>query len=190
MTPALSFSELWKVRAILERPNEVNQTIRPLWRNLNKKEKQMLRPGEMRGATISTNPRLKVGDIVKLYYKQRSTPKDSWFFICCGTIKRPSIPYCLNCLEPDFFTKHFATIKITEVFEIQLTENGIGSSHDIIDHALELNEKTGKTTTKGVNDFAKRDGFESFDDLLNWFHKKHNLSIPKRFMVVRWEKLC
>ena len=165
--PALSFSDVKFVRDILK--GRKTQTIRPL--------------GIETGWTTSQiykKPYLKKGDVVKFYFKQRSTPKDSWFCLKCGTQSfdgRGIGHYCPNekcdVLDgPEQFPKHFATVKITEVFEIDMY----------------YDEGVGGYISPDYN-FANRDGFKNLGDVLIWFHKKYDLSEGRRFVVYRWRKL-
>ena len=75
--PALSFSEFWKVKAILERPQEVNQTIRPLFtkeefkvfeemqmKNKNKPQPEKYLNEQIIKAFKWREPRLKIGDML------------------------------------------------------------------------------------------------------------------------------
>ena len=39
---------------------------------------------------------------------------------------------------------------------------------------------------KNYDEFARRDGFKDLEELINWFDKHYDLSIPKIFAVYRW----
>lgn len=231
MSPAISFSSVEFVRAILE--GRKTQTIRPLWKfvtgktiqemfnklkrhqnygdivenihnyhgysedGLFKKDRQWSnRYGfipKMPTAYVIKKPRLKIGDETISYFKQRSTPKDSLFCWYCGmqVWEIEGNKWSHACIHKEYsdqrkFPKHFTTVKITEVFEIEMGKNTIGffrRNNEIMD--LCFIDGFGKNR---IEELAKRDGFTSAKEMFNWFNKNYDLSTPKRFMVARWGK--
>lgn len=177
--PALSFSSVDFVKKILE--GKKTQTMRPLFKEGQK-------------------PRLKVGDKVKFYYKMMAGhPKDSWFCKKTGKITEPMVVCGEGCCVERFcddhkptyladgckcFPKMFATVEITEVVEIEMIKDPFDSRNDgIIDHGYKV------CLCDRFEDFARMDGFNSVDDMFEWFHKKYDLFKNRRFVVYRW-KLC
>jgi hypothetical protein len=199
--PALSFSEVRFVRAILE--GRKTQSIRPLFCNLC--PKKIIKNGVHWGTEVTYKhgkhkPRLKKGDIVKCYFKQRSTPKDSWFCLECGKIAELEELENLDetWICPDHkliggaFPKHFATVKITDVFEIEMGKKkviiyGTGEKVEYWDwNRTDLYNCYVKFSDKYIN-FPKKDGFKDAKEMFNWFHKKHDLSEPRKFAVYKFE---
>ena len=133
-------------------------------------------------------PRFKVGEEVQLMWKQRS----KWIKFCkvCGshiTGYRGVALWCSNkqCVtyekELKMFHKLLGKVKITEVFEIEMkSTNGFGT----ILHKKE--DGWYAWFPNLINNLAKRDGFESAEELFRWFDKQYNLSSPKQFYVYRW----
>lgn len=205
----ISFSEVRFVRAILE--GKKTQTIRPLFGKSNKKWTETFTPSpflEMMDdmkikQPIIKKPRFKVGESAKLMFKQRSTPKDSWFCLKCGDSIAAGIDvdgkpagqiWCINCNrsreQNEIFPKHFATASIESVFEIEMwkldddyVSVALGGSIRMVYN----NQPENNLNPTELEKLAKRDGFNSAKEMFNWFHKKYNLSkSPKRFAVYRW----
>jgi len=210
----ISFGDVKFVRAILE--GSKTQTIRLLgWKN-NKDFKTEV-TNKMWKDTWSISqkkPIHKVGDQIKLVYKQRVLKKDAGFCKKCGQVflelpwkgknweinGRINIDPCPQCKTvSEILPKHFATAEITDVFEIEMFNDpeagfkiGEGQWNSYI-HIL----KNGKTIThKGfgetietgfMQDLAKRDGFKSTEEMFQWFDKRYDLSTSKRFAVYRFE---
>lgn len=183
--PALSFSAVEIFPALLS--HKKTQTIRPLWRKITPKEhplgKSML--GDYQIWTIK--PRLKVGDIVTLYWKQRS--KYKWFCRICGK----GTPECIltNCCDADIFPKLPGKVKITEVFEIEMGKQTIADFSWWIKDLRnnEYHQWTPQGYVKSLEPFYKKDGFKSAEDMFNWFDKHYDLSQPKRFAIYCWKWL-
>ncbi len=223
----ISFSEPRFVRAILE--GKKTQTIRPLFREKLIEDHKVMEgfsiggaepktTGKMMKVLLNKEPRFKVGEKAKLMFKQRSTPKDSWFCLDCGSIlevKRPltkdsvGVPiikreywYCKNHGErnphTNVFPKHFATVRINDVFEIEMGETrkgkylGFVHKEDALKHAKSLFRMNNTYCYNGImTEFAIADGFIQHNNqspwaMLEWFHKQYNLDQPKRFAVYGW----
>jgi len=77
-----------------------------------------------------------------------------------------------------FFNKTLGTAKITEVFKItmMIDEN---NRHFI------CVEEGGESQDTIV--LAKRDGFDSVEEMMDWLDKKYRLDTWKEFWVYRWE---
>lgn len=193
--PAISFSSVEFVRAILE--GRKTQTLRPLWRMEGDLSTFPDEP-----YMVIKKPRLKVGQLVKCYYKQRSTPKDSWFHKSDGSIVQfinKTYSNIVSILDPEitntmgYFPKHFATVKITEVFEIDIEER----YHELV--FLHPNTGWEMIVMSEKENFAKQDGFQRTSNLYPqdtalramtlWFIQKYNLEQPKKFVAYRWGNL-
>lgn len=168
----ISFSESWMVKAILE--GRKTQTIRPLFcKSASDFDSETMMCFGSTGLMLHKNPhkiRLQKGDKVKLIFRQRSTPKDSWFCMTCGWMmeSKPEDDYCVACDHPrKWFPKHFATTEITDAFKVTLSAN-------IASYA----------------DYWEADGFNSALEMSAWFLKKYkNPMDSKPFVVYRWRLL-
>jgi len=179
----LSFSAVEILPALLNKTKD--QNVRPLFCNeipCTSFHKYLLR--------------FKVGEKVKLMWKQRS--KYDIFCKRCG--RYWGNPDCVDfqawcevgavvwkpiSSEKLHFPKLLGTGTITEVFEIIMyklkdgkfritdlrAEGGIDCSDD---HSF-------------VKKFSFRDGFEINTDMFKWFDKAYDLSTPKMFVVYRWK---
>lgn len=177
--PALSFSVVEILPALLDKTK--TQTIRPLW-----KKGETTDYGEK--TYIAFAPRLKVGDIVTLYWKQRSSPKGSFFCSKCGTRLRTdkfseAVKDMYHCEGSFPFEKIIGKGKLTEVFEIKMWSGN--------DAPLVSGYKL-----KDTYELARRDGFKpgkegKYGDFYDYFcSKKYGwLETPKRFAVYRWKWL-
>lgn len=221
--PSLSFSEVLFVRSILE--GKKTQTIRPLWRRAkvarnidikgvfidNFDEKTGLGKAHMDAVAdiefedFPTEPRLKVGDEVKFYFKQRTLPKDAWFCTKCGEITQehgltPSGERVGCAAEGKYHwkpvPKHFATVTITLVEEIGLSKKESKFIPkfllDLSGKLLEEFEENKKRLEfddvfRSFDIFAQKDGFEGYDELTLWFDKHYDLSQARRFAVYRFK---
>lgn len=163
----LSFSAVEVLPALLNRTK--TQTIRPLfcencWQgNIPPFEDVMSKcPPDWH------KTHFKVGEKVKLYWKQRSIYK--WFSIFDGS---PLIDD--KGLEPErtlFFPKLLGEAEITEVFEMWMGKS----------YSIKIDE---------YKDLAKRDGFSSWEDMQRWFEMRYFFMSPsdKKFAVYRWKGL-
>lgn len=202
--PAMSFSCKPDDKIYLEQvlPALLNrtktQTIRPLFRDVMRIAD--LCPGtaeQMLGSKYPNRfkkPRFKVGDLVKNYWKQRTSPKGSWFCIECGDHKLSSENFCGNC--DDFvkvFPKLLGEVEITEVFKIEMGKKERGIYFIYSEKELAVNSiwnnflKTHQPNW--IKKLSKKDGFKSAEDMFTWFDKRDNLSIPKPYEVRRWRWL-
>jgi len=195
----ISFSEVRFTRDILL--GKKTQTIRPLWKGFRLPLGGMTSKEDVE--LILKKPIHKVGDKVKLVYKQRGYPSDMWFCGTCGktkysgelqpdgTIKIKSFHVECNCGTREDFPKHFATAEITDVFEIEMENAGTTILREKIIPIQQIRvlHKT-EPIYKFDNFpdlFAKADGFKNFEDMFQWFDKAYDLSQPKRFAVYRWK---
>lgn len=197
MSPAISFSEHWMVDKILRELK--NQTIRPLGKQLVHMVDELIKDRKpTRYVGTYKEPRLKVGDLVKLYYKQRSTPNNSRFCTMCGNLTIPITgpPWmrfiCGRHGESKTFPKLFANVVIKEVFEIIMGMKKVGKQTQRWATNLDKNYNF----TPGVffvDELSEKDGFEKTEEstavtkMFNWFNKHYDLSAPKRFAVYRWK---
>ena len=184
----INFSCIEVLPALLDRTKL--STIRPAWKELYvhkltdllknaKKAKPVLYIGQGKKP-----PRYKVGEEVKIYWKQRS--KSNYFCSECGgviiefcdksLIKRRG---CKNLCGKTPFPKLLGTAKITEVFKIEMDKG-------------ECFQETGLHCVEGYTgnqckELAKRDGFDSVKDMVKTLEKMYDLSSPKTFWVYRWK---
>lgn len=186
--PALSFSAMEILPALLS--HKKTQTMRPLFKKVKipigcEKGK----PIKFRDGFVYRKPRLKVGDIVTLYWKQRS--KGLRFCSKCGeaTIYKGEREPGLKCLGAKEFPKLLGKVKITEVFEIEMVRTGkleweiSGGDHYATYNA---NSNDGMDC-EWISKLAKKDGFSHCYKMFKWFDKAYDLSTPKRFAVYRWK---
>lgn len=206
----ISFSALEILPALLDKSK--TQTIRPVilkkkplpsatWitdADLSKKEYNS------EDCFIKTPSRFKVGEKVKFYWKQRSKLLYKW---CCAKCGGPiththefgigwSSMECEKCSiifngknkEYCVFFRIFGTGTITEVFEIEMSKNKIEVTKG--NALIYTTEKlVGKIPPVYLmtDVIAKEDGFNSAEDMFEWFDKQYDLSTPKRFYVYRWK---
>jgi hypothetical protein len=171
---AMSFSAVEVLPAILD--HSKTQTIRPDWFVC-----------KMCGVVEGQCPHrqklsyYKVGDIIQLLWKQRASPTDSWFCKKCGGIvDNQSLVCCAdeNVHPVGNFSKILGTVKITEVFQIEMWET------------LSLFGITPNTVNQ--YELFKRDGFKSTEEGQRYFSYNYGLRKgggPFRFEVRRWEWL-
>jgi len=125
--------------------------------------------------------RFKIGDKVKMLWKQRS--KYKWVCKKCGSpiVDFPYVCSNDNCddtqgsynLEKIAFPKLLGTGTITKVFQIEMGRNYI------IMNGVWL-------SIYDCEQIAKLDGFKTVDDFFHYFNKHYDLSTLKRFAVYRW----
>jgi hypothetical protein len=141
----------------------------------------------------------KVGDVIQLLWKQRTSPKDSWFCSKCGqqitgytnrTLQDPPINswvgethFIDRIMKPcgctsTQFPKIIGKVKITEVFQIEMWET--------------LSLFGVEPNTINQYELFKRDGFKSTEEGQRYFSYNYGLRKgggPFRFEVRRWEWL-
>ena len=166
-------------------PKQIDiQTIRPAWIETNKIMKPSLAKDSIDklhnkfGIPLKP-PRFKVGEQVRLFWKQRS--KYKWFRKIDGSGWGGN---------PDsrLFNKHLGAAEITEVFKIEMgimefDDSKIGPHNEYYirdDKVLWFSAK--------ISDLAKRDGFKSAEDFFQYFDSNYDLSSPKPFYVYRGKK--
>lgn len=159
---------------------------------------------------VSKSPYLKVKEEVKLYWKQRT--KFKWFCRDCGNgidgyvtkylgidvfrtnrlhecIKRNQVKNFLDLVFKDnsVFSKILGTVIITEVFKIEMNRR---KESTIPQDKYELYWMDGDIKCKwpwgDIEDLAKRDGFDSAEEMFKVFDDMYDLSVPKKFYVYRW----
>ena len=154
---------------------------------LNKEKQQTIRSAfKIIDGKITPKPaRFKIGDKVKMLWKQRS-PYNEFCKVCGNPIKKAEgqAIYCdtENCPEfgraTETFNKILGTGTITALFEMEMEfdlifQKKVGFGYAYWQKSL-------------IEDLAKRDGFNSTKDFFNWFHNYYNLDQPKPFRVIRW----
>ena len=120
----------------------------------------------------------KVGDIVSFIWNRDSL----WDWFCKKTgrairgINHPRNDSFLN-----WFNKNLGKVKITEVFEVEITKEHINPLSP---------EPFGRYLTKReANNFAKKDGFKSVISFFKYFNDNYDLSQPRKFWVYRYDWL-
>jgi len=187
----LSFSNVRFVRAILE--GRKTQTIRPLFRKIipDSKVTYSNAPKIAEEIILGKKPIHKVGDKVKLVYKQRVLKKDDMFCPCCGMVldKYYNIKIDGDLShghgKTECLPKHFATAKIIDVFEILMEYVPLHTGGSFC-YKIEGNNHI-QFESNDKNLLAEKDGFDSAEDMFRWFDKKYCLLEPKRFAVYRFE---
>ena len=177
---------------------------------LNHKKVQTIRP------LTDSKPRLKVGDICKIYWKQRTSPKgsifcrengliiDNWDVVCgdgccsegwCKEHYPKKIEYLQSgCSQ---FPKLMGEVKITNISIIEfLREDLGGNKYSITARSVKTTNPLSDniiwvkdTNPMNLPGLAERDGFKSAQDMFKWFDNKYDLSQPKRFVAYRWKWL-
>ena len=123
-------------------------------------------------------PKFKVGDKVDIVWDEKSKYTD--FYKDNG--KRSSFGEHTANNETLTFNKNLGTVKITEVFKIEMR---ITNGFNIIDW---VDTKSPKFSKRCV-ELPQRDGFKNSQDMFKWFDKKYELDKPKEFWVYRWKWL-
>jgi hypothetical protein len=208
MTKVLSFSALEVLPALLDHTKV--QTIRPAWKKYYVKTSKLKSAIKIpiitmggKQATIETKPRFAVGETVSIQWHQRTSPKGAEFCKVCGTkaidgrgigLYCPN-KYCdnLDGVRDGFFPKILGTVKITDVFQIEMSKRTyfFGNSWETygikcgdVDYELNLSGPV-----KFLEDLANSDGFEDSVEMFGWFDKHYDLSTPKMFWVYRFKWL-
>ena len=137
---------------------------------------------------IYKKPCRKVGEQVQIMWKQRSSPKGSWFCSKCGkqiecykSKDMTKFSYLFKCEHSKYrqmFPKILGTVEITEVFETWIED--VGREFLI----TQINPQRNRCLDN--KEIALKDGFRSAEDMFSWFNKEYDLSQPRRFAVYRW----
>lgn len=156
--PALSFTAEEVLPKLLSR--EKVQTIRPI----NKR-------------------RLKIGDIVTLYWRQRHSSqtfcRKCYMAVPVGRYNGK----CLNCGHTDFFSKKLGRVMLTDVFEIEMIKETQG-----IYGSATMWRIIGKMfwNSDYIDDLANKDGFKSSNDMFKYFDNMYQIKDTMKFIVYRW----
>jgi hypothetical protein len=167
---AISFSAVEILPALLD--HSKTQTIRPAWKEC-----------KMCGVYLDQCPhgrvtsQFKIGDLVQLMWKQRTSPKDSYFCTTCGSIVKGGY-YTCSCKFDIYrpFPKILGTVKLTEIFTIEMWK---GNDVPLVSGY----------TLKESEELAKRDGFKIYKEFFEYFAGRRYdwLEKPKTFEVRRWD---
>jgi len=185
----LNFTCKEKLQFLLKK--ECTQTIRKAWEDHCSKKGKCSNKNVRRKGIIYQHkckpPKFKIGDEAELFWNKDSEFK--WFCKLCGKPVEKTKGYFI-CRSKHLrrrgteeinshFLKNLGKIKITEVFEIEMSKDKIIS--------YELNSNVPILLDRSVrDDFAKLDGFKSAKNMFAYFDKNYNLSSPKKFHVYRW----
>ena len=206
--PALSFSAMEILQALLN--HRKNQTIRLLTKETE--QVKIIGKKPIRIEPFNANyrqPRLKVGDIVTLYWKQRSPFQRfcakcglgmalsqslnsdvlRWRHCHCGMKREDGINTQTES-EIKTFPKLLGKVKVTEVFEIEMgmdMDNWPSQNLRPVGWVKPIDNNKRKKLF--LEELTKKDGFKTSTDMFNWFDKAYDLSTPKRFAVYRWKWL-
>jgi len=174
----LNFSAIEILPSLLNKSKQ--QTIRPAWKEYK----------DNKGVEFLKPPRFKVGEVVKLVWNQRS--KYKWFwrgYICMGKSMLGEEVEQTQKILPHHrkwhFNKLLGTAEITEVFKIEMDRFKLKMPHpsSFFEYKVDDWSRFGQAS----NYLAKRDGFNSAEELFTYFDKKYNLSQAKEFWVYRWK---
>ena len=184
----ISFSAVEILPKLLSK--EKTQTIRPLFCNLTYCHENVSESSKHH----SHKPRFKVGEKVRLYWKMRS--KHKIFCSKCGNhLSKPEEGHYYECgKDRIFFDKILGEVEITEVRELKLSKtNGrFGINISAENDTLGTEEWGYGDKNEDICDaeeLAKLDGFNSYEEMCQWFDKKYDLQTPKKFIVYRWRWL-
>ncbi len=192
----LNFSVLEILPALLDKSK--TQIIRKSWKEWNLQDCMISENG-----VIPLEPRFKVGEEVKILWKNKS--KFEWFCRYCGgginakikTLygekvfetsglhtcgKKPEIDinvvaeHFINKVpfQSDVFNKHLGNVKITEVFKIEVKYDK-KKLEKLTINTEELRFKSWQEKVDWVEDLAKRDGFRD-DQKIKVEHSGYMLS--------------
>lgn len=190
----LNFSCLEILSALLNKSK--TQTIGPAWEtkilDRNYKCGECGREGQLEGE-YDKPPCFKVGDKVKLFWKQGSKYKE--FCEYCGNgFKGHRVQHICNessGLKVIGFNKHLGIVEIVEVFKINLEIIKIQALGNIKrTQFLVYTNKNDLWTKEKIRDLAKRDGFSSAEQMFKTIDKMYDLSSSKKFWVYRWQWVC
>lgn len=183
--PCLSFSCKEILQALLN--HKKTQTIRlfPIEIAKSRNTKEFLK------AEWFKKPRLRVGQVVSLYWKQRSRKR--LFCNKCGEGGNDfggEIVCKHECKEFKLFPKLIGKVKLTEVFQIEMWKSRLpmeGGGYSIKDLRFKPYFPDGSNIDKvSQENLARKDGFKSAEDFFRYFDKAYDLSQLKRFAVFRW----
>lgn len=155
-------------------------------------------------------PAYKEGDVCKVYWKQRTSPKGSWFCSDCGNAvkldqgqdgyKTPErmtyviCDYCDRCRGANWdvveksgiiFPKLMGEVRITEVIKIEMRKEDKELNPFVVWH-------NGKYLSGAeLLHLVESDGFEcpmyNISKFWEFFNKIYDLSTPKPFWVYRYQ---
>ena len=136
---------------------------------------------------IKKPPRFKVGDKVKLYWKQRS--KYKWFRKKTGE----HIHDFADIDRRKHFEKILGEAEITEVFEITMWKQERteffkdcigGKGKPLTKYGITY---VGLRMEANTETIAELDGFDSAEEMFKFFDEFYGLDEPKKFYVYRWK---
>jgi len=163
--PCLSFTEKKIFKPLIERKKL--QTIR---------------------AVNGDKPRIIKGDIVKVFWNQRSSNK----FYC----KKCSSPFkntlisgsrCEFCGSDEFINKVLGKVKITDVREIWMKKVKTEGRKQTEDFRFIIKDKYGSFNMAQVEQLAIDDGFETSYDMFEFFDTNYDLRKAKRFAIYNFQ---
>ena len=148
---------------------------------------------------VYKEPRFKVGEEAQIMWKQRTSPKDSWFCSECGALlywgerAKDYYPLCHKCNLPKMptkkqkiihekpqrlFPKIMTTVKITRVDIIEMGKDRDGNLT-----FLNMDWSKGYDLIK---EYAEQDGFQSTEQFWKYFNDNYDLTEPKKFIRYYW----
>lgn len=196
----LNFSCVEILHALLDKSK--TQTIRPAWKDYPIKDGKVKFPLGVKKLSVSGTygrknwkahtdkpPRFKVGEQIKLFWKQRC--KYKWFNMREWGIGLKQV----DCFNPiPHFNKHLGIAEITRVFKLEMSKepNLMGGwklqvSNPNFNHEEFFDSPF--MLDKEIEDLAKRDGFSSAEQLFSTLGNMYDLSSSKEFYVHRWKWL-
>ena len=128
---------------------------------------------------------IKAGDRLSIYWKQR-VPKKFECYKCLSVSKGHDGTMCPNCkkynlIQIDGSEKLFDAV-CTDTFLMDFSQITLKSKGYFI---------MGKDGLKigNLDKLAKLDGFKNYEEMIKWFSENYDLSKPKNFTVIRWERV-
>ncbi len=129
---------------------------------------------------ITRPAKYKVGDIVPMVWDRHSPYNE---FCTCHGIGYGSEGYRQKQHKDlTYFKRNLGDVEITEVFKIRMEEGRVMS--------YEMHSKIPVLLSyELVEDLAKEEGFESAEQMFEYFDKNYDLSTPREFWVYKFRWL-
>lgn len=163
----------------------INFTEKKIFKPLIEKKKlQTIR------AINDKGPRMKVGDICKIFWHQRSGNK----FYCkrCSTAFKNTIisgSKCNYCGSSDFIGKVLGKVKITDVREIKIKKVKTHGRKQHDDYRFIIKDKYGTLNIAQVEQLAIDDGFETSYDMFEFFDTNYDIRNSREFAIYYFQWL-
>lgn len=123
-------------------------------------------------------PRFDIGELAQIQWRQRTSPKGSWFCKKCGEMDECEH---LSQIEgdPQSFPKVLGVVKMVGIERNQMVENEHNS--------LSISHAAGTPCRDdGFDFYAKPDGFSTWTEFVGYFKSNYDLSTPRPFWRYEW----